>query len=281
MIVVTGATGNVGRILTASLADAGEKVTAVSRGVTSVALPEAIIHRAADLTDLVAVRDVLDGADALFLIIAGSQLFGEPEPAQLLAAVTAAGVGRVVLLSSQATTTRPESLSHRRLREYEAVVRAAGLEWTILQPGAFHSNALAWAPTVRAERRVVAPFGDVGLRLIDPADIAAVAERVLREPGHHGRTYLLTGPVAVTPRQQVAALSAALGEPVDFTELTRDQALAGLTSQVPTAVAEGVLDLLGSPTREELDAPSAVEQVLGRPPRPFEVWARENKAAFT
>src|SRR6185437_16120909 len=120
--------------------------------------------------------------------------------------------------SSQGVATRPESPSHGGvMRAIEEAVRESGLAWTILRPGGFASNACAWAESVRAERAVAAPFGDVGIPVIDPADIAEVAAVALREDEHTGCVYELNGPAAVTPRQQAEAIGAALGEPVRFT----------------------------------------------------------------
>jgi uncharacterized protein YbjT (DUF2867 family) len=281
MIVVTGATGNVGRELVPALVAAGERVTAVSRGVAPVSLPPGVAHRAVALSDFPALAQVLDGADALFLLIAGDQHFDATDPGALLGLVKSAGIKQVVLLSSQAAGTRLDQVSHQRARELEAAVRDSGLDCTVLRPGGFHSNALAWAPSVRESGTIAAPFADVGLRLVDPADIAGVAARTLTEPGRHrGATYLLTGPEAVSPRQQAAAIGAALGRPVRFVELTREQALAGLEAVMPRAIAEGVLTLLGEPTPGELAPSPAVELVLGRPPRPFARWSSAHRAAF-
>ena len=104
---------------------------------------------------------------------------------------------------------------------FEAAVRESGLDWTILRPGGFASNTLGWAQRVRAERTVAAPFAEVGLPFIDPADIAEVAAAVLRQDGYAGETLELTGPAPVSPRQQAAAIGAALSEPVRFVEQTR------------------------------------------------------------
>ncbi len=105
----------------------------------------------------------------------------------------AAGVRRVVLLSS-GVVTRPESPSHGGvMRAIEDAVRESGLAWTILRPGGFASNAYAWAESVRAERTVAAPFGDVAIPVVDPADIAEVAAMALRKDEHAGQVYELTG----------------------------------------------------------------------------------------
>ncbi|MBC7268061.1 MAG: NAD(P)H-binding protein [Streptomyces sp.] len=280
MIVVTGATGNVGRPLVRTLAAAGAPVTATSRGVLDADLPDGVRRLPADLTDVESLRPVLDGADALFLQNGGPSAHLLDAPG-ILGAAKAAGVERVVLLSSQGVTTRPESASHGGVaRAIEDAVRQSGLEWTILRPGGFASNAFAWAGSVRVERTVAAPFADTGLPVIDPDDIAEVAAVALREDGHAGRSYELTGPALVTPREQAAALGDALGEPVRFVELTREQAREVMLAFLPEPVVETTLAILGAPTPAEQRISPDAERVLGRPPRTFADWARRYAAAF-
>ena len=280
MIVVTGATGNVGRPLVRALAAAGEQVTAVSRGIPGTPAPEGVRNRQADLNDAESLRPLLDGADALFLHDGGGGVRGF-SVSDILDAAKAGGVGRVVLLSSQGVGTRPESASHGvvgRAREDE--VRQSGLEWTILRAGGFDSNAFAWAGSVRTRRTVSAPFGDIGLPTVDPDDIAEVAAAVLRGQGHDGRVYELTGPAVSTPRQKAGVIGAALGEPVRFVEQSADEARAQMLQFIPEPVVETTLEILGAPTAAELRISPDIERILGRPARTFAVWAERNIAAF-
>ncbi|MFF1691959.1 MULTISPECIES: NAD(P)H-binding protein [unclassified Streptomyces] len=277
MIVVTGATGNVGRPLVAALTAAGEQVTAVSRR-PAPDLP--VRHVQADVGDAESLRPALEGADALFLLI-GAELHqgGEP-PSAVLDVAKAAGVRRVVLLSSQGAVTRPDAVSHAGLRAFEEAVRQSGLDWTLLRPGAFASNAFAWADSVRAHRTVAAPFADVALPVVDPADIAAAADVALREEGHAGRAYELTGPVALSPREQAVALGEAIGAEVRFTELSRAEARAFMTRFMPEPVVDGTLDILGSPLPAEQRVSPDLRTLLGREPGAFAQWAERNAAAF-
>ncbi|MEV6763392.1 NAD(P)H-binding protein [Streptomyces sp. NPDC051105] len=280
MIVVTGATGNVGRWLVAALAAAGERVTAVSRGIAPVDLPDGVVQVRADLAEPESLRPALGGAEALFLHDGGTGGHGLDARA-VLAVARDAGVARVVLLSSQGVATRPESPSHGgAMRAVEDAVRGSGLAWTILRAGGFASNAYAWAESVRAERTVAAPFGDVGIPVVDPADIAEVAAVALRKDEHAGRVYELNGPAAVTPREQAAAIGAALGEPVRFVELTRAAAHARMAAFMPEPVVATTLAVLGEPNADELRLSPDIEGVLGRPPRTFAAWALRNVEAF-
>ena len=280
MIVVTGATGNVGRPLVQALTAAGEEVTAVSRRLSAADGPAGVRLRSADLAAAESLRPALDGARALFLLLAGQHLVAGEDPRAVLDVITGSGVRRIVLLSSQGAQTRPAAMSHSRLRAFEGAVKQAGLEWTILRPGGFYSNAFAWAGPVRSQRAVAAPFADVALPWVDPADIAEVAAAALRDGSHAGRTYELTGPALISPRERARAIGDALGTPVSFAEQSREQARAQLLQFMPEPVVDGTLDILGEPTPAELRVSQDAGQVLGRPPRTFADWARRNVEAF-
>ncbi|EPH41836.1 putative NAD(P)H azoreductase [Streptomyces aurantiacus JA 4570] len=277
---MTGATGNVGRELVRTLVAAGEQVIATSRRITDTDVPEGVRPMPADLTDAESLRRVFDGADGLFLQNGGPSAH-LLSPQDILDVAKAAGIGRVVLLSSQGVATRPQSPSHgETVRVIEDAVRQSGLHWTILRPGGFHSNAFAWAESVRGRRAVAAPFGEVGLPTIDPADIAEVAATTLRGAEHTGRVYELTGPSLSTPRQRADAIGDALGEPVRFVEQTRDEARAQMLQFMPEPVVDTTLDILGEPTPAEQRLSPDVERLLGRAPRSFADWARRHVSAF-
>ncbi|MFJ4188563.1 SDR family oxidoreductase [Kitasatospora sp. NPDC089509] len=278
MIVVTGATGNIGRPLTRALAEAGEQVTAVSRH--SAEVPEGVRHVVADLAAPGGLGPVLEGAKALFLLLSGDLHAPGGGPEALIREAAAAGVRRVVLLSTQGVVTRPYGPTRVAMRALEDALQESVPEWAVLRPGGFASNALWWAESVRTDRVVAAPFGDVGVPIVDPADIAEVAAACLLEDRHVGGVYELTGPEVITPRGQTAALAAALGTPVGFHELTREEARAAMALNMPVELADDTLDILGSPSPAELRVSPDVERVLGRAPRSFADWAARNVAAF-
>ncbi|MFB8441068.1 SDR family oxidoreductase [Streptomyces niveus] len=278
MIVVTGATGNIGRPLTQALAEAGEEVTAVSRHTAAV--PDGVRHVVADLAEPAGLRPALDGATALFLLLSGDLHATGAAPADIIGEAASAGVRRVVLLSTLGVVTRPFGETRIAMRALEDTLRESGLEWAILRPGGFASNALWWAESVRARQVVAAPFGDIGVPVVDPADIAAVAAACLLEDRHTGAAYELTGPEVITPRGQTEAIAAALGTPVRFHQLTREEAKAAMSRSMPAELADDTLDILGSPSPAESRVSPDVERILGRAPRPFADWAARHAAAF-
>lgn len=278
MIVVTGATGNVGRPLTQALAEAGEQVTAVSRHAAAV--PDGVRHVQADLAEPQGLAPALDGAKALFLLLSGDLHAPEARPTDIIDLAAACEVHRVVLLSSQGVATRPLGPSRIAMRAVEDALRESGLDWAVLRPGGFASNALAWAESVRTQGTVAAPFGDVGVPIVDPADIAEVAAACLLDDRHTGNDFELTGPEVITPRRQAETIAAALGSPVRFHELTREEAKAAMTRFVPPELADDTLDIIAAPNPAELRISPDVERVLGRAPRPFTDWVTRSIAAF-
>ncbi|MFI0424064.1 NAD(P)H-binding protein [Spongiactinospora sp. 9N601] len=276
MIVVTGATGNVGRTLVRILAEQGHEVAAVSRRIAQTDVPSGVRVIAADLAQPFA--GFPSAANAVFLLV-GGDLAMTGDPARVVAPLAAAG--KIVLLSSQGVATRPDSVSHGQVgAAFEQAVMDSGAEWTILRPGGFASNAYAWAPSIKANRTTAAPFGEVGLPVIDPDDIAAVAAAVLTQQGHAKAIYELTGPMLTTPRQRAAALGEAIGEPVTFIDQTPEEARAQMLTFMPAPVADTTLDILGTPTLREQTVSPDVEKILGRAPGTFADWAKRNVAAF-
>ena len=156
MIVVTGATGNVGCPLMELL---GDKAVGVSRPQVDLARPETL-------------EPVLDGAEAMFLLFAGDLLGPDTDIASVLDVAKAGGVRRVVLLSSQGAGTRPAMVPHSRLAGFEEALRQSSLEWTILRPSGFFTNTFAWVRPIREHGVAAAPFADVAIPFVDPADIA-------------------------------------------------------------------------------------------------------------
>lgn len=256
-----------------ALAAAGEEVTALSRTVSAADVPTGVRPWQGNLAEPASLGGVFDGAKAVFLLTSGG-FAAEGNLGDVVDLVRAAGVPRLVLLSSQGVSTghHPPTL--------EQFVTGSGLEWTILRSGNFASNALRWAESVRTQRTVAAPFPDVALPAVDPADIAGVAAAVLLGSGHGGNVYELTGPAAISPREQAAVIGDVVGEPVRFVELTSAEAKKAMVRYMPEPIADVSLDLLGSPPAALRQVSPAVEYVLGRPPLSFADWATRFADAF-
>jgi uncharacterized protein YbjT (DUF2867 family) len=276
MILVTGATGNIGRSLLSDLHRyATVPVRALTRDPARAAFPTGVEAAAGDLADPASVEPALTGVHALFL------LAGYGAEADVLAAARAAGVGHVVLVSSIAAGTHPHLLPAAERLAVERVLKDSGLAWTILRPTQFTSNALWWADSIRTEGVVRVPYPDTGLPAVHPADVAAVARVALTESGHTGRTYELTGPERITPRQQVAELSAELGREIALVGADPREARRELAALMGEEGAAAVLALTGAEVTEELArVRDTVTRVTGAPARTFRAWVSEQRAAF-
>ncbi|WP_030221274.1 SDR family oxidoreductase [Streptomyces bikiniensis] len=276
MILVTGATGNIGSALLRELQVAGAApVRGLTRNAGRVSFTEGIEAVEGDLAQADSLKPALEGARSLFL------LSGMGAEAEVLAAARQAGVEHVVLVSSITVQTHPHLPAAGENLAVERLLKDSGMAWTILRPTQFASNTLWWAQSIRDQGVVRAPYADVGLPTIHPADIAAVARAALTEPGHQGRTYALTGPERITVRRQVAAIAAALGREVALMEISREEAHRQMASFMGDETADAVLDLMGGDVNDELlKVRDTVLRVTGSAARPFRHWASENGAAF-
>ncbi|MGW4024462.1 SDR family oxidoreductase [Streptomyces sp. NPDC005009] len=276
MILVTGATGNIGSALVRQLhRSGGLPVRALTRDAAQASFPDGVEAVEGDLARPASLKPTLDGVRSLFLVP------GMGADADVLAAARQAGVEHVVLVSSITVRTHPHLPAAAENLAVERLLRDSGMSWTILRPTQFASNALWWAASIRERRSIRVPYADIGLPAVHPADIAAVARAALTGPGHRGRTYALTGPVRITPRQQARAIGAALGHEVSVEEISREEAHRQMAPILGEQTAHAVLDLMGGDVNDELlKVHDTVSSVTGSPARPFRQWAAENVAMF-
>ncbi|MGR6918250.1 NAD(P)H-binding protein [[Actinomadura] parvosata] len=274
MILVTGATGNVGRHLVDLLLQAGEQVRAISRNPERAGLPDGVEVVRADLSSPDDLRAALRGARRAYLFPAAGQVRGFLDEAKH------AGVGHVVLLSALAVNMKQSGVIGSLHAEYEQAVTESGLPWTFLRPGAFMANDLRWAPGVKNGGVVRAPFAEAATAPIDERDIAAVAARTLLEDGHAGKAYELTGPASLTTAERVRILGEVLGRELRLEELSPEQARAQMIPQTPAPVVDSMLTLFASFVGQVAEVSPAVRDLTGRDPHPYADWAARNAAAF-
>ncbi|WP_328930623.1 NAD(P)H-binding protein (plasmid) [Streptomyces sp. NBC_00190] len=279
-IVVAGATGTVGR-RTVSLLAARHEVSALTRDPARAAragLAGRIVG--ADNDDRPGLVRACVGADALFVITGDPLRLSHDE--NLLAAARTAGVRHVVKLSALAVTDpRATDAMTRRQRECEEMVRTSGMDWTLLRPRAFMSNALGWAPGVRRDGAVRALYGTSRNACVDPEDVAKAAAVVLTTPGHHRGAYALTGPEALSARDQTDRLASALELPLRFVELTLDQAREAWRRRFSEQMVQALTE---SAARQaagaKLQVTHDLERLVSRPARTFGQWAKSHVADF-
>jgi uncharacterized protein YbjT (DUF2867 family) len=281
MILVTGATGNVGRELARELdaVDAPFRVL-VRDPARAAALPVRAGRVVADLGDPATLAPAFTGVDRLFLLTPG---IGVDHTVHAVAAAQAAGVGHIVHLSSFNVLGDPMPAMGRWHHEREQVIRDSGIPATFLRPGGFMTNAFDWLPTIRRGGYVLDPVGPGRYAPIDPADIAAVAAVALTHDGHQGREYVLTGDELLTVAEQVKILAAAAGRDIEVRAASDpEEAVAsrfpdGAPPALADAIVEGFTIMRADTAGFRTDT---VRRLLGRAPRPFADWCARNADAF-
>jgi uncharacterized protein YbjT (DUF2867 family) len=280
-ILVSGATGNTGRPLVEALTRQGMPVRAMVRSAAdSARLPAGTSLAVADFDDAGSVAAALDGAGQAYLVTPSSEQAQEQQRRFADLAVKA-GVDHLVVLSQFAAD---EQSPVRFLRYHAAVeqhIRELGIGWTFLRPNLFFQGLLAFAGMIAAQGRFFAPIGDARVSAVDVRDIAAVAAVALTQAGHEGQTYTLTGPAPLTHAEMAAALTAALGRQVTFTDAAPESFADSLAGILPPWQIQGLLEDYAHYRRGEAAAVSpAVAEVTGRPAIGVRQFARDYAAAF-
>ena len=278
MILVTGATGKVGRHLVTELLDAGVPVRALTRGPRDPGLPGGAEITRWDPGQPATLVAALAGASAVFInVTAVGGVIGE-----LMLAASLAGTSRAVMLSSltvQDNGVQPYSIGAHH-KAIEDQVRASALVATFLRCGGFAANTLAWAPMIRAEGVVRAPYADAATAPIAERDIAAAAARVLLDDGHAGATYVLTGRESLTQAGQAHAIGVAIGRALRFEELTPEQFRGAAAAYLPPAAADDMLRYLAGYVGRTAQMSPDLEKITGQPATTFADWAADHAASF-
>jgi uncharacterized protein YbjT (DUF2867 family) len=278
-ILVTGATGNVGREIVSQLLATDVLVRAMVRTPESVNLAREVEVVRGDLTVPESLDASLDGFDDIFLV------WTAPPDSVVPVLERMAKRGRRIVFLSNMTVrddseeqNYPVTVLHHKI---ERLIKASGLRWTFLRPGAFATNAVIWwAPQIRAGDVVRWPYGDAALSPIHQCDIAAVAVRALTEDGHAGAKYNLTGPQSLTLHEQVLTIGGAIGRPLRFEETTPEVARREMMALMTAPIADMLLSAFAAAVGKPAPVTSTVEQVTGTPARSFRDWTVDHAIEF-
>jgi uncharacterized protein YbjT (DUF2867 family) len=281
-VLVTGATGRIGRAVVDLLIDAGVPVRALTRrSAAAAALPAGVDVVTGDLTVPESLATGLRGAGAVLLVWTAP-----PATAPAVVERLATHARRIVFLSSPHQTPHPFFRQPNPMAalhaEIERLIAAAGLESTIIRPGMFASNVVFWwSAAIRAGDAVRWPYGAAETAPVDDRDVAAVAARTLYEDGHAGRDYVLTGPESLSQAEQVGIIGDVLGRRIRFEELSPDEFRSETEGSWPRPVVDMLLAAWGATIGQPAFISSAVGGVLGSPPRTFRNWVADHATAFT
>jgi uncharacterized protein YbjT (DUF2867 family) len=284
MILVTGATGTVGRELVPILLERGAAFKAMVR---KEADREALARKSvaavvADYTNAGQLSEALVGIEQVYLV-------GPPDPPHLthegavIEAARQAGVRRVVKQSAMAAYDMSACTFKRWNGIIERELMQSGIPFTILRPTGFMQNFVNYeAAGIAATGALHAPLGDARVSWIDVRDIAAVAAIVLCEEGHEGRVYDLSGPEALSHYEIAEKLSSAVGREISYESLSDAEAFRRMLARgLPASAARSILSLYQA-YREVGMGPVTgwVEILTGRSPRSFDDFAREHADRF-
>ena len=279
VILVTGATGHVGRHVVSQLLRTGAAVRALARDPASAGLPGGVDVVRGDLSTPDTLNAGLNGVEAVFLLWPG--LTADLAPAVL--DVIGKHARRIVFLSSLGIrddlAQQLDSVNALHA-EIERLIEQSGLEWTFLRPGGFATNTLWWVPQIRAEGVVRWAYGACARASIHERDIAAVAVRVLTNGGHGGAKYLLTGPQTLTQVEQVQMIGEVIGRPLRFEEISPAAMRSQMLTWLPPAVVEGALTYWARLVTEPEVVSPTVEEVTGAPARSFRDWVSDHAGDF-
>lgn len=288
MYAVVGATGNTGRAVVKELAALGEAPLCVVRNADKAkeVLGADTQTAIAELDDRPGLEKALAGVKRVFLVTGHNPRSAEQQ-INVIEAAKAAGAEYVVKVSGGRVVVGPdvESLNGRAHYEIEQHLKTCGLQWCILSPGLFMQNMLAQAANIKNDGKIVQPWPkDVPVALIDVRDTGALGARVLRDPERHtGKLYWFTGP-STTYGDFAKVISDVLGKPIDYQELTLEQAEAGMTKRgmpdwlVAHLIAMARAGRNGAFSKEDTQP---IRDIVGRAPIDTRQFVEDYKAAFS
>lgn len=282
-ILVTGATGNVGSGLVASLVGKGADIRGLAHseeraGAVREAGAEAVVG---DLAEPGSLNAAFEGVDVAFILTPGSE--NQVELARnAIDAAKGAGIGRLVRMSAFIPEPALETTLGRQHREIEQLVADSGVPYTILRPTFFMQNIMGAAQTVAADNVMYWPFGEGRVGMPDVRDIVDVAAEVLTSSGHEGKTYTITGPASISMDDAAAALTDALGREIRYVDVPVEAAVESMVGMgYPKFVADTFGELFVNFANNGADRVTPdVEQVTGHPARPIAQMARDFAGAF-
>lgn len=282
MILVTGATGLVGRDIVRLLAQQGVAARALVRNPEKARDLPGITWVTGDMAKPETLPAAFEGTKTLFLVSS----IGEDTVALQHNAIEAArnaGVTHIVKLSAFGASGHSNAPICRWHYQIEKEMQESGMDWTILRPHHFMQNLLTQTQYIINDGVVYAASGDGKIPYIDAQDIAAVAAVTLTQPGHRGKKYVITGAEALSYRQATEIISKTIGKPLRFVDESPEEARARRNREgYPPAIAESAVAISAYQRAggKTLTITSVVADLTGRPPRAFAEFARDHAAAF-
>jgi uncharacterized protein YbjT (DUF2867 family) len=282
MILVTGATGTIGRPLIDLLVGQNAEVRAITRNPQASGLPTDVEVVAGDPSQPDTIIPLLDDVTSMFL---HPRAVGMAAGA-LLTLAHECGVKRVVVLSAinvdDDFANQPSRYQGDRNKEVEDAAIGSGLEWVSLRASSFAANSIrAWGPQIRASDIVRYPYAAFEESPIDEQDLAEITTRALLTDELVDRRLELTGPQSLTHAEMVAIIGDAIGRPLSYQEISPEAAKQGMVEHgAPEPFVEALMARYARDVGRPAPLTGDVEKILGHPARTFAQWATEHTDAF-
>lgn len=284
VMVITGATGNIGTELTKLLAAQKVPFRAMVRkteDAKSFADLENVEIVVGDFNEEKTIAAALRGMERAFLLTNSSEQ-AEMQQTAFVEAARRAGIKHIVKLSQWAAD---KDSPVRFLRYHAAVERKildSGIGYTFLRPNLFMQGLLGFKESIAGQGKFFAAIGDAEISAVDVRDIAKAAAAALSEDGHAGKIYNLTGPEALTHQAMAEKLSAALNRPVRFVDVSPEAMRDALAKAgFPAWQLEGLIEDYAHYQRgEAAEITTDVLDATGKPPGNFDAFARDYATAF-
>jgi uncharacterized protein YbjT (DUF2867 family) len=284
MILISGATGTNGSEIVRLLSASGVPLRALVRNRAKAEplaqLPGVEIVEG-DFDKPETLIPALEGVDKAFMLPPLLQNMVELQH-NFIEAAKQAGVKHVVKLSAFGADPNSSIMFGKWHGQSEKELEASGLAYTHLQPNGFWQNQLAFGQSIASDGKFYLPSADAKISNVDTRDIAAVAAAVMREDGHEGKTYLITGPEALSYYECADIFSKLLGKPVTYVDVTPEDYKATLMQWgVPEWLADALNELFGI-YRLGYGAvvTNVVAEVAKKEPITFEQFVRDHIAVF-
>jgi uncharacterized protein YbjT (DUF2867 family) len=282
MILITGASGTVGKAVLQEVAKSGAKHRAMYRSAAEAAkAPPGTETVIADFAKRETLAPALQNVESIYLVCSPI-----PELVQLegnvIDACLDAGVKHVVLNSAMGAGDWNKSFPvwHRKV---EDKLKSTKLSYTILRPNSFHQNVVAfYAPSVRAQGVFYSSMQNAQNSFIDVRDIAAVAAKALAGGGHAGKIHELNGPEALNYTTLAAKIARVAGREVKYVDIPMEaQRKAMLEQGMPDWLVTALLELqeyyLAGKGGQTDDLS---QRLLGRAPITMDQFLAENAGEF-
>jgi uncharacterized protein YbjT (DUF2867 family) len=283
MILVTGATGNNGRELVRQLTALGQPVRALVRDASDSAKLKGLNIELleGDFEKPKTLDAALKGIEKAFLLTPVAEHFDQWQK-DFIEAARRARLKHLVKFSGMGASADAKSALLRLHHQTDVILRDSGVPFTILQPNSFHQNMLGSANTIKSQGKFYTPLKNAAQSTVDVRDICAVAARALTSAGHEGKTYVITGPQALTFQQVAENLSSILGRRIEYVDVPLSAAEDGMRqSGMPDWSVRTVSELLGYfASGAAATVTDTIPRVLGRPAISFEQFVKDHRTAF-